>query len=46
METSGQIEIRKESRAHNNSLASGEGLMLVENFVILIRLLQWEGAQV
>ncbi|MFN7652803.1 MAG: hypothetical protein ACK5PC_06190, partial [Cyclobacteriaceae bacterium] len=34
------------SPAHNNSLASGGGLVLVENFVTLIRLVQWDGAQV
>jgi hypothetical protein len=30
------------SPAHNNSLASGGGLVLVENFVTLIRLVQWD----
>ncbi|MFN8889956.1 MAG: hypothetical protein ACK5WF_21040, partial [Cyclobacteriaceae bacterium] len=34
------------SPAHNNSLASGGGLVLMENFVTLILLVQWDGAQV
>jgi hypothetical protein len=34
------------SPAHNNSLASGGALVLVENFVILICFVRWDGAQV